>query len=299
MIKPVRRWACVLAATGALLGARPSAYGWGAHGHRIASRVAESRLSPAARDAIRGLLHEGDSLLTVCTWADHEGHEAVPGSASWHYVNVSVDAPHYADRYCRGGNCVVDKIKSYRKVLADRRAPKAERARALLFFVHFVEDVHQPLHVGDRNDRGGNNTQVQFLNEGDNLHRLWDSTILETVSRDEREWVRRIEPLLTTENVAAWTRGDVEAWADESLQEAKKAYRDPRDPGRTITSGDRLGRDYAEAAEAVIRLRLAQAGVRLAHDLNALFADETAAPAKANAPSKERRKPAAVTSPGR
>jgi hypothetical protein len=268
-----------------------AAFGWGAHGHRIATRVAEARLSPAARAAVRELLHEGDTLLTVCTWADHEGHDAVPGSASWHYVNVPLDAPRYSDRYCRGGNCVVVKIHQYRKVLADRRAPKAERARALLFLVHLVEDVHQPLHVGDNRDRGGNDTQVQFLGRGDNMHRLWDSTILDDFGRDEREWVRQIEPLLTSVNVAAWTEGGVESWADESLQAAKKAYRDPRDPGRLIARGAGLGRDYAEAALPVIRLRLAQAGVRLAHELNAVFADEGSAPVRGSVKAKQRLEP--------
>ena len=243
---------------------------------------------------MRELLHEGDTLLDVCTWADGDGHFAVPGSAPWHYVNVPIDAPRYGDRYCRRGDCVVAKIHQYRKVLADRRAPRADRARALLFFVHFVEDVHQPLHVGDRNDRGGNNTQVQFFNEGVNLHRLWDTTMINGASRDEREWVRQIEPLLTPEHVADWSRGDVEAWADESLAAAKKAYHDPRNPARLIASGDQLGRDYAEAAVPIIRLRLAQAGVRLAHELNTIFATSDAAPVNGKAKSQEIRQPVPV-----
>jgi hypothetical protein len=290
-----RRWVFVLAATAALLVPCGSALAWGPHGHRIATRIAEARLSPEARAAVHELLHEGDTLLNICTWADEDGHTAVPGSAPWHYVNVPIDAPKYSDRYCRRGDCVVAKIQQFRKVLADRRAPKAERTRALLFFVHFVEDVHQPLHVGDHNDKGGNETQIQYFNEGVNLHRLWDSTMINDASRDEREWVQRIEPLLTEATLGAWTKGTVESWADESLAEAKKAYRDPRNPARTIATGDRLGREYAELGVPVIRLRLAQAGVRLAHELNAIFADDGAAPVKAKA--KETRKPAPVPLP--
>jgi hypothetical protein len=292
MSLPIRRCVCLFLAAGMILCQGRPAWAWGAHGHRIATRIAEARLTPSARVAVRELLHEGDSLLTVCNWADHDGHDVVPGSAPWHYVNVPLDASHYSDRYCRGGNCVVAKIRQFRKVLADNRAPKAERARALLFFAHLVEDVHQPLHVGDNRDRGGNDTQVQYFNEGVNLHRLWDSTMIDEASRDEREWVRRIEPLLTPENIEAWSKGTVESWADESLAEAKKAYRDPRNPSRLITSGDRLGREYAEAMLPVIRLRLAQAGVRLANELNAIFSDE--APAPVNARTKSRRQPVPV-----
>ena len=247
---------------------------WGPHAHRIAARVTESRLTPEARAAVRELLHEGDSLLTVCTWADEDGHDAVPGSGPWHFVNVPITAERYDPRDCRGGNCVVAKIGEFRKVLADRRRPKAERARALLFFVHLVQDVHQPLHVGDNRDRGGNQTQVTYQRETTNLHRVWDSVIVNEVDRDERAWVGKVAPLLTPENVAEWSKGGVEDWADESLQAAKKAYRSPVDSNHRIASGDRLGRDYVDFAVPEVRLRLAQAGVRLANELNAVFRKE-------------------------
>jgi len=266
-----RRATWLLVVVGALPWGERAANAWGPHGHRIATRIAEARLTPAARAAVRELLHQGDTLVGESNWADHDGHDAEPGSASWHYVNVPITAPHYDPRFCAGGACVVEKIKHYRKVLADRHGPKQDRARALLFLVHFVEDVHQPLHVGDNRDRDGNQTQVQFLGEGVNLHRLWDSTLIEDFSRDERAWVEKIDPLLTAENVASWSKGGVEVWADESLQEAKKAYHYPPGSARPVESGTRLGRDYAEFALPILRLRLAQAGVRVANELNAIF----------------------------
>ncbi|MCA1686632.1 MAG: S1/P1 nuclease, partial [Planctomycetia bacterium] len=252
-----RRPARLLLAAGLALGPVDRAGAWGPHGHRIATRIAEARLTPAAREAVRELLREGDTLVGVSNWADHDGHTVEPDSAPWHYVNVPITAPHYDDRYCPKGGCVVSKVKHYRALLADRDAPKAERARALLFLVHFVEDVHQPLHVGDNRDRGGNLAQVQYFDEGTNLHRVWDSQILDDASRDERAWVARITPMLTPENVAAWSQGDVETWADESLQDAKLAYHFPRGSARPIEKGARLGRDYSEFALPIIRRRLA------------------------------------------
>lgn len=266
-----RRPAWLLIVSGVVMLVGRSASAWGPHGHRIATRIAEARLTPAARAAVRELLHPGDTLVGESNWADHDGHDAEPGSASWHYVNVPITAPHYDAHFCPGGACVVEKIKHYRKVLADRKAPRASRSRALLFLVHFVEDVHQPLHVGDNHDKGGNLTQVRFLGEGVNLHRLWDSTLIDDFSRDERAWIETIEPLLTPENVAAWSKSGVETWADESLQDAKKAYRFPADSLRPIESGADLGRDYARFALPIVRLRLAQAGVRVADELNAIF----------------------------
>jgi hypothetical protein len=254
-----------------VLALAPEARAWGARAHRIATRVAEGRLSPQARAAVRDLLHQGDTLVGLANWADHEGHDAVPGSAPWHYVNVPINASRYEPRFCGGGNCVVPKIEHFRAVLADRRAPRRERQRALLFLVHLVEDVHQPLHVGDHEDRGGNLTQIQFLGAGTNLHRMWDTDLIDAVSRNESAWVERIVPLLTPENVAAWSRSNAEDWATESLLEARKAYYFPDGTRRPIASGTRLESDYVTFARPILELRLAQAGVRLANELNALF----------------------------
>jgi hypothetical protein len=254
-----------------LLFCPPAARAWGPHGHRIATRVAEARLSPAARAAIRALLHEGDTLVDLSNWADEEGHDAVPGSAPWHYVNVPLSATRYDSRYCPGGDCVVARIKHFRSVLADRAAPRLKRQQALLFLVHLVEDAHQPLHVGDNHDHGGNLTQVQFLGAGTNLHRLWDSGLINEINRNEHAWVEQIAPLLTPQNVRSWSQGSVEDWATESLLDAKQAYHGPAGAGQPISSGTRLGGDYVAFAQPILQRRLAQAGVRLANELNALF----------------------------
>jgi len=256
----------------ALLGAGTPAGAWGPHGHEIISKLAETRLTPEAKEAVRGLLDEGDTLVSICNWADHEGHDAVPGSASWHYVNVPLTADRYEDRFCPERGCVVSKIRHYRKELAHRDTPRKERRRALLFLVHFVEDVHQPLHVGHNDDRGGNLTQVRFLNleRGTNLLRVWDSSLIDHAGRDRHAWVESLAELATPENVAEWSKGDVEDWATESLRAAKIAYDYPRGDG-PLKSGTRLGEEYVEVATPIVRKRLAQAGVRLANELNAIF----------------------------
>ncbi|WP_406697914.1 S1/P1 nuclease [Singulisphaera sp. Ch08] len=271
-MRPSQTTSAVLAVSLVLstLAATPS-WAWGPHGHRIATRVAEARLNPGARRAVSELLLKGDTLVDVSTWADQDGHDAVPGSAPWHYVNVPITANRYEDRYCSKGNCVVAKIKHFRAVLADRSAPLRERRRALLFLIHFVEDVHQPLHVGDNHDRGGNLTQIQFLGNGTNLHRLWDSGLINEIDRNERVWVERIESQLTKENIRAWSRGSVEDWANESLQDAKSAYLFPAGARRPMESGKLLGKDYENFARPILERRLAQAGVRLANELNHIF----------------------------
>jgi hypothetical protein len=150
-----------------------TAFAWGPQGHRVIARVAEGRLSPAAKAAIGELLIPPDTLPDVADWADREGHDAAPGSARWHFINVPIGDARFDPRLIRDDNNVVVKIKQYRRVLSDRSRPKKERQRALLFFVHLVSDIHQPLHVGDHDDHGGNDTQIRFFDEGTNLHRLW------------------------------------------------------------------------------------------------------------------------------
>ncbi len=143
-----------------IAGSPPPAHAWGRLGHRASARLAESRLSPRARAIVQELLEPDESLADASTWADEHSRD-IPGSASWHYVNVSIASAHYDPRDCKARGCVVSKIAEFREVLADRHAPRARRRQALRFFVHLVQDLHQPLHVADRGDRGGNSLQLR------------------------------------------------------------------------------------------------------------------------------------------
>jgi len=249
----------------------PSAFAWGPQGHRVIARVAEERLTPAAKAAIKELLHPGDTLPDVAGWADKEGHDAVPGSAPWHYINVPIGDAKFDPRLIRNDNNVVVKIKQYRKILADKSKPKQERQRALLFLVHFVSDIHQPLHVGDNGDRGGNDTQVQFFNEGTNLHRLWDSDLIHRIGGNDQAWVHRIEREITPKTVQEWSKGSVDDWTNESLQAAKLSYRPLDDAPKVSPKGVKLGEDYVKRAEPILGEQMARASVRLANELNAIF----------------------------
>ena len=179
---------------------------WGRMAHRASTRVAETRLTPQARAAIRELLEPGESLADASTWAD-ENSRNIPGSAAWHFVNVPVSAPHYTPQDCNN-NCVVSRLEEFRKVLADPRAPRARRQMALRYVVHLVEDAHQPMHVGDRRDRGGNNVQLQFFrDEYTNLHQVWDSGLLRIGYRNERELVDDLIDLARRPEARDWTKG--------------------------------------------------------------------------------------------
>jgi hypothetical protein len=199
----------------------PSAWPWGRIGHRVVAEMAEARLDPRALAAVHDLLGPGVSLVDVSAWADEHRN---PNSGAWHYVDIPITESRYAPKFCPAKGCVVSKIEDFKRVLQNPKANKDEKQQALKYLIHFIADLHQPFHVADNDDRGGNNTQVRFFNKGTNLHRLWDSQLIEYESKNERNRLRDINSLATAQNVSPWSKGTLEDWATESLQVATEAY---------------------------------------------------------------------------
>ena len=250
----------------------PPAWAWGRLGHRVIARLAEKHMTPQAKAAVAELLEPGESLADASLWADeHRGR--LPKTAPWHYVDVPLEEPRYEARFSgdvASKGCVVDKINEFRAVVKDKNKPIEERRFALRFLLHCIEDLHQPCHVGDNHDKGGNQTQVRWFDRGLNMHRLWDSAIIERAGNTEGFWLADLNQLDTDENRAAWMSGTVEDWATESLLAARAAYQVPGTDLR-IKSGQKLADDYYKANLPVARRRLCQAGLRLAWVLNEVF----------------------------
>lgn len=250
------------------------AWAWGRLGHRVISRIAEKNLTPKAKAAIAALLEPGESLADASLWAD-ENRRKLPKTAPWHYVDVPLDEPKYDPKYSgdvSSKGCVVDKINEFRVKLEDPNLSIEDRRFALRFLIHCVEDLHMPMHVGDNHDKGGNQTQVRFYDRGTNMHALWDSLIIEHVSKSEDFWLGDLASLDTAENRTEWMKGTVEDWATESVQAARQAYEVP-ETGVRLKPGQKLGQVYQDKNLPVIRRRLSQAGLRLAMVLNECFAD--------------------------
>ena len=194
-------------------------------------------------------------------------------SAPWHYVDVPLDEPRYDNRFAGDDpkkGFIVPKLTEFLNVLGNPDAPLEERRQALRFVVHLVEDLHQPCHVGDNSDRGGNDTQVRWFTRGSNMHRVWDTGIIERASQDEARWLDDLIAMDTPEARQKAQGGSVEDWATESLLAAREAYQDP-ETGNRMKSGAKLGDAYYEKNLKVAKRRLYQAGVRLAWVLNEAF----------------------------
>jgi nuclease S1 len=248
-------------------------WAWGRLGHRVISRVAEKHLTPAAKAAVVELLEPGESLADASTWAD-EVRGQMRETAPWHYVDVPLDESKYDAKYSGPKiGCVVDKINEFRLVIKDKSRSIEDRRFALRFLIHCVEDMHMPMHVGENHDNGGNKTQVRFFDRGTNLHALWDTLMIERVSKSEDVWLTDLAALDTPENRKDWMSGAVEDWATESLLAARAAYQIPGTDKR-LKSGQKLGDEYQATHLPVVRRRLAQAGIRLAWALNEAFPTE-------------------------
>lgn len=242
------------------------AWAWGTLGHRLTARLAEKHLTPETLAAVKALLDDGETIGDASVWADQHMRE-IKGSAPWHYVNVPIDEPRYDAKFCPKGGCVVSKLAEFKRVLKDNTKPREERRQALRFVIHLVGDLHQPLHVGDNQDRGGNNTQVRFFQRGTNLHAVWDAGLIGRGPKGEKAWLELLTEMADDKHRESWVKGTVEDWANESLAAAKEAYLIPETRVR-ITSGDGLAEDYAEWNLPTSREQLAKGGVRLAWVLN-------------------------------
>jgi hypothetical protein len=236
---------------------------WGPMGHRLVVELAWDYLTPTTRQAVGSLLG-GQSLAAASTWADSI-RNIRRDTGPLHYVNLPAgEQAWHPERYCRGGACVVGAVEKYRAILADRSAPAAERAEALRFLIHFVADMHQPLHVGDRGDRGGNDVQVTWQGRRTNLHAVWDTDLLRAWAPSEGRYLRTLRrriARMSEEERGQAASGSVPGWAmDGNLTSGEVAYRLP--PGRV------LGSDYLRSAGAVMDLALVNAGLRLARLLN-------------------------------
>jgi hypothetical protein len=252
--KALRRYQWALLALVAVLPHLAKAFG--GDGHRLVATIAERQLSERARSEVARLLaiEPGATLASVSTWADET---RAPTTAAWHYVNLPRDADcHYvATRDCPGGNCVVGAIERQRLVLTSL-APDAERLAALKYIVHFVADVHQPLHAGYADDKGGNRYQVQAFGRGTNLHALWDTGLIQN-------WPGGASELLSELSGIRAPSSDATApaqWAEESCRIVASDGFYPSD--------HKIDGAYVQRMAPVLEERLAAAGRRLAALLN-------------------------------
>jgi hypothetical protein len=246
------------------------ALAWGPEGHEIVARIAAHELTPAARGSVEDLLGApaDDAMAKVSSWPDWQGRERSE-TKPWHYVNIEMESAGYdALRDCPAEACVVAQIDRDMAILRDAGAPRAARVEALVWLIHLVGDVHQPLHAGDRHDRGGHTVAVLLDGKRSDLHKLWDGLPTRFFGPwHGREAADALDRKIGARDRAGWDRGTPADWANECFViarddiYAKLPVTEPFAPD-----------DAALAAERpVVEQQLEKAGSRLAWLLDQAF----------------------------
>lgn len=263
----------------------PAAAYWD-YGHQTVARIAEANVRPTTRRAIRALLARADLLGTpecrartmadASLWADcikplkdAAGQPRFGHAFAWHYQNVSICRPFDLTEPCKDGNCVSAQITRDVAILKNRHAPRKDRVQALVFLIHFVGDLHQPLHAGDKGDKGGNDLKAVY---GDyaparlNLHSIWDGYLAERALTSGASLIRRYRAAMR----ARIAVGTVTDWSRESWQVAHDATYGSVMPDPCAPAPARVTLDEATIRTLlpVARLEVMRGGLRLAKMLD-------------------------------
>lgn len=252
-----------------------SAAAWGNLGHRITGHIAQAMLTPAATKQVRQLLNE-EPLAAAATYMDTQRaslSERWPAAEKWHYDNQPVCSQQ--TNYCRDGNCATRQIERFRALLSDKSAARNERALALRLLVHMLGDVHQPLHMADNADRGGNNLNVRLYAGGQRyrLHEVLDTIVIKDLIGQQRlsAYGDGLRQRYETQ-LRGWQQGDLRSWTQQTHQlavtrvyGALPAFACAQRVTQTIT----LPARYVQDARQYLPEQLAKAGARIAAVLNA------------------------------
>lgn len=280
----MKPWLTVAAAAAALL---PSpVFAWGKTGHRVVAAIADRELSGLARAKIEQILEPGESLDEAANWPDEM--RAAPGefwqktATPWHYVTLNGTvydhAPPEGD--------ALEALGRFSRILQDPSASREQKKTALRFVIHLVGDLHQPLHVGKLNDRGGNEVKVTFFGKPTNLHSVWDSLLVDDEQLSFSELAAKLERHISNEDVVKWWDANPRDWISESAKIRDTLYPTASDLPRSRGNAPEaaavpdLSYGYVFRFTPVMQQRLSQGGIRLAAYLDAIFAEPAARPTK-------------------
>ncbi|QOD61873.1 S1/P1 nuclease [Polaribacter haliotis] len=235
---------------------------WGQNGHRATGKIAENHLNRRAKKKIDKLL-KGQSLAFVSTFADEiksdrKYNEFYP----WHYVNMNLDQT-YAEAEKNPEGDLVTGIKKSIAVLKNKNSSEADKVFYLKMLVHFIGDLHQPMHIGQREDKGGNTIQVQWFGNGTNLHAVWDTKMIEEWNMSYLELADNAK-YLSKKQIEAIEKGTIEDWVNEVHELTKEIY-------KSVKVGENLRYKYSYDHFGTVRNQLQIGGIRLAKILNDIF----------------------------
>ena len=238
-----------------------NAFALGANGHRIVAKIAEDNLTPSANQALMKLT-QGVPLAKLSTWADEiRSDKKWDHAKPWHYISIDDDESFKGLKRSEDGD-VLSSLEHFEKQLRSKNITDEKKWQALAFYIHFVGDIHQPLHVGRRDDRGGNTITVKWFGKPTKLHAVWDSSIINNQQLSYTEYADFLNHQ-TDETVKLWQSATYLDWAKDARALRASVYDIPED--------EYLGYGYAYKNTPKLNIQLAKAGIRLAGMLNDIF----------------------------
>lgn len=241
-----------------------SAFGWGQKGHDTVAAIAQNHLSDTTVEAIDSLL-DGKSIVYWSNWLDNASHtDDYAYTKTWHYKNIDPEFSYENAPNIPEGN-IVEAIYCQVDTLRNPNVSKEAKATALKMIVHFLGDIHQPMHMGRASDRGGNSHKITFFGDNTNLHSVWDTNLVESAHNwSHTEWQNEIDRLTTEEQVAVVQGGNPSTWGKETYEIATEIY-------DTTPHNSNVEYNYIAKWTPVIEMQLEKGGLRLADVLNSIF----------------------------
>lgn len=239
-----------------------NSFGWGQTGHRVVGEIASYHLSKKVAKSIEEILGP-ESLAMVANWMDEiKSDPAYNRLNSWHYLTVKTGQTYDPNIQEKSGDAF-GKTKMIIAALKNGELNREEKKAYLKMLVHLVGDLHQPLHVGTGEDRGGNDIKVTYFNQNTNLHTVWDTKIVDDKNLSYTELSKHLNRRATKSLVADYQNVPMENWLQEAVNLRPIIY--------NLPDNNRLFYPYGYKTYPVIECRLLAGGIRLAGILNGIF----------------------------
>lgn len=256
----------VLMILAAVLAAVNLSFAWGPKGHAVVADIAARHISKKTAQKIDAVLG-GETMVDVSSWADNVRKDPrYAHTATWHFVNVDPGYTYQTMPKDPAGDVYVKLLEIVEALKSDTLSAEQEKVN-LMLLIHLVGDLHCPMHVGHRDDLGGNRIPVQWFGQPTNLHSVWDSKLVDSCRPwSYSEWTENIDRNLTPEQIRRITQLSVMEWMEQTMALCEDIY-------ANTPSGGNYSYDYCFQYAPAVKQQFLQAGLRLARLLEEIYGD--------------------------
>lgn len=235
---------------------------WGATGHRVVGEIAQTHLKSSTKRKLNKLLN-GQTLAYISTFADEiKSDDRYKKFTTWHYINMPLDENYNPENRNPDGD-LVSAIEFCSAIISDKNSSDSDKIFYLKLLVHFIGDLHQPMHIGLVEDKGGNDIKLKWFGKDTNLHRVWDSEMIESYKMSYTELAANTKDLSKSE-IKNIQQGTLIDWVNDIHKSTRIVY-------NSMTEGENLSYRYSYLHFDLLEQQLQYAGIRLAKVLNDLF----------------------------